>query len=147
MRKHAFQISLAFLVVCLPRARRSFKLRSGAKAPRVRDGFSTSRPRAGMGRRKIALPTETLLSSPLEASKPVFVSPSGADLPAVVLLAIHLPSDEQVVARPDNPHFARVAQDEGRSDCAKLTWRKRSETAIKESKDQLDEPSAKSAKR
>src|ERR1700687_4901474 len=58
-----------------------------------------------------------------------------------------LPSHEQVVVRPDNPHFARAAQDEARSDCTKPTWRKRSETPIKESKDQLDQPSAKSAKR
>jgi hypothetical protein len=42
-----------------------------------------------MGRRRIALPTDTLLPSPLEASKLVFVSLSGSDLPAAVLLAIH----------------------------------------------------------
>jgi hypothetical protein len=96
----------------------------------------------------MALPTETFLASPLEASKPVFVSPSGTDLAAVVLLAIHLPSHKQVVSPPNNPRFARAAQDKARSDCARLTWRKRSETAIKESKkDQLEDPSAKSAKR
>jgi hypothetical protein len=95
----------------------------------------------------MALPTQTFLPSPLEASKRVFVSPSGSDLPAVVLLAIHLPRHEQVAARSNNPRFARAAQDEARSDCAKPTWRKRSETAIKDLKDQLEDPSAKSAKR
>jgi hypothetical protein len=130
-----------------PEAMRAFKLGSGATVPRVRDGLSMSLPRAGTGRRRIALPTRTFLPSPLEASKPVFVSPSGSDLPAVVLLAIHLPRHEQVVARLNNPRFARAVQDEVRSDCAKPTWRKRSETAIKESKDQLEDPSAKNAKR
>src|SRR6266487_3819339 len=117
---------------------RAFKLGSGATVPRVR---------AGTGRRRMALPTQTFLPSPLEASKPVFVSPSGSDLPAVVLLAVHLPRHEQVVARLNNPRFTRAVQDEVRSDCAKPTWRKRSETAIQESKDQLEDPSAKNAKR
>ena len=137
-----FRISLAFQAVC--RELSNWKAAQRFARPRwVFDQPSTR----GKGRRRMALPTETFLASPLEASKPVFVSPSGSDLPAVVLLAIHLPRHEQVVARLNNPRFARAVQDELPSDCAKPTWRKRSETAIKESKDQLDEPCAKTAKR